>query len=233
MVRHVSFDLWKTIITSNKNFSKERLHFLCNDFITKEFSFEQIENALKQTSPIGDLYGEFFQVGFTPKQLYYLFLYNLYGKETTNIINETNCLQTLYDKTVEIMKNNPPHLISNEIVDVLERLKEKKITTNIASNTSFAGGEHLRTCLSHHNISKYFKFEIFSDEIGYFKPNHSFFEAIYFRLQYLDGKQILLKNVLHVGDNPYADIKGASAFGFQTLLFTPETPNYNEILDYV
>ena len=229
-IKHVSFDLWKTIIVSNPNFRNARMNFLVNDFITKEFSEEIIQNAINKISPLGDLYGEFFETGFTPRQLYYLFLHQLYGKETTKIIKDTNALEILYNESLQIFTENIPPLISNHFPEILEHLKNKGITTNIASNTSFAGGQHLRKCLEYHKLE--FNFTLFSDEIGVFKPNFLFFENIYKRLRYISDVKNS-KEILHVGDNPHADIQGATQAGFQALLFTPETPNYNQILEYV
>lgn len=228
MIKHISFDLWRTLIRLNPEYSPARLDFLKHRFITKNFSVEEIKTAMQPLYDLNEIYGEHFEEGFTPYQLYFMFIYNLYGTDTPKVIADTNCIEILYLECLEMFKKHPPRLLDDSIPSLLSDLKNKGITLNIASNTSFAGGEYLRTTLVHHDIAQYFDFMIFSDEVNVFKPNQEFFQKIYFEIPH----SLFTNEVLHVGDNPYADIKGASDYGFQTLLFTPKSPNYEKIYEY-
>lgn len=92
--------------------------------------------------------------------------------------------------------------------------------------------------LKHSNISKYFKKVYISEEIGYNKPNKKFFEFIQKDLKF-DKEKVLM-----IGDNLFADIKGALDFGIDAMWLnnnnncseieikpTYIVKNYNEILE--
>ena len=222
MIQHVSFDLWLTIIRSNKNFKTARLAYI-SDFLKNEFTEEKITTAFLRLSSLGDSYGEFFEKGFTAHQLYYLFFHQLFGKQTNLFLDDKNKLNTFVNDIGEIFVENCPLLISDEIHNTFDFLKRNNITCNIASNTSYANGKMLRQCMSKLRILDYFDFVLFSDEIEVFKPNPKFFKLI---SRYSKKNKA---NILHVGDNPLTDIKGAQDFGFKTLLFTPDSPNYSSI----
>lgn len=225
MVQHVSFDLWLTIIKSNKNFKAARLAYISN-FLENQFTEEEITKAFSKLSSLGDSYGEFFEEGFTAHQLYYLFLHQLFGKQTNLFLNDKNKLNTFVNDIGEIFVENCPYLISDEIHNTLDFLKRKNITCNIASNTSYANGRMLRQCMSKLRILDYFDFTLFSDELKVFKPNPQFFNLVSL---YSEKANI---NILHVGDNLLTDVKGAQDFGFNALLFTPDSPNYSSIYNF-
>lgn len=91
--------------------------------------------------------------------------------------------------------------------------------------------------LKNSNIAQFFKKVYISEEIGFLKPHKEFFEYIENELKF-DKKEVLM-----IGDNIIADIKGASDFGIDTIWFnkekkeniqniftTYEVSNYEEIL---
>jgi putative hydrolase of the HAD superfamily len=221
-INHVSFDLWKTLITPNKEFKPARIEVI-HQYLKGEFSIEEVTDAISKLSSLGDCYGEFFEQGFTSTQLYYLLLYQLYGKNTNKFIQDYFNLQGFISEINALHLQYCPYLISDEVYDILDYLKSKNITCNIASNTSLASGALLRKFLKHHKIFHYFDFMLFSDELGVFKPNRLFFQQI------LDLTGKSRPEILHVGDNILTDVKGAEDFGFKTLLFSPTTPNYSTI----
>ena len=236
MIKHVSFDLWYTIIKSNPRFGAKRDFgfFQILKSISNDVSLEHIQKGYKKIKKMADPLGESTGVGLTKKQLYFLFLEQLFGEKTHLILRDnTDLIDRLDGEYEKLFMKYPPLLIDkNALSNVLTILKSKNITTNILSNTTFANGNLLFKVLQHYKLSTYFDSFIFSDEVGYFKPNPNIFLSAYYNeLFYLNVSN---KNeVLHVGDNSYADYKGASDFGFTPFLFSPSTPNYQEILTHI
>lgn len=121
-----------------------------------------------------------------------------------------------YAETEIIFNQYKPPLILEKLPFRLEDLHAAGITMNILSNTGFIKGKNLRTLLDHYGIGKYFAFQIYSDEVMMSKPNYLIFDKVFTEISKTAtfGKN----QVLHVGDNPEADIKGAAAYGFATCL---------------
>ena len=87
---------------------------------------------------------------------------------------------------------------------------------NILSNTAFIKGKVLRKILEHYDLAEYLKFQIYSDEVGFSKPNTEIFKLVFDEVN--KYKKIEKKDVLHIGDNSIADYNGALKFGFDAHL---------------
>ena len=61
------------------------------------------------------------------------------------------------------------------------------------------------------NFEKYFDAIVVSDEIGYAKPEHAYFQYAWEKAGKPDKSKVLM-----IGDNPFSDIKGGNDFGFDT-----------------
>lgn len=89
-----------------------------------------------------------------------------------------------------------------------------------------------RPRLESSEIYDFFELIIVSGEIGFSKPNHSFFQYVYDEMDDCEKEKVLV-----VGDNLFADIKGGNDFGFKTAWFNPDlferkdgiVPNYELI----
>ena len=66
-------------------------------------------------------------------------------------------------------------------------------------------------------ISNFFKFQLYSDELNLSKPNSLFFDYVYLNTNKFCSN-IEKKSIIHVGDNPVADIQGADSYGFKSYL---------------
>jgi len=87
---------------------------------------------------------------------------------------------------------------------------------SIMSNTGFIKGRLLRALLDHLKIGSYFSFQLYSDEICCSKPSSEAFNRVH---KEASVKRPLEKNnILHIGDNPYADVAGAENAGMQSAL---------------
>lgn len=67
-----------------------------------------------------------------------------------------------------------------------------------------------------YELSDYFMFQLYSDEIGISKPNHSVFDLVFHKVN--DHCRVTKSEVVHIGDNKFADYLGAKNYGFQAIL---------------
>jgi HAD superfamily hydrolase (TIGR01549 family) len=115
-----------------------------------------------------------------------------------------------------------------DTLEILEKIKSKKIPIILLSNWDVS--LH-RTC-DFLQITPYFQKIIASLEEGVEKPDPRLFQVAKDFLQ--------TSNVLHIGDDPLADVHGARSFGWDALLLdresTPTTgriSSLSQILDYL
>jgi len=105
----------------------------------------------------------------------------------------------------------PP--IGDGVPDMLATLKENGWKIGLISNTGKTSGATFRQLFQQFDILKFFDDCVFSDEIGYYKPNQQIFRAAEERL----GLQF--NELVHVGDMISADICGALGAGWQAIYF--------------
>lgn len=105
-------------------------------------------------------------------------------------------------------------LIVDGAADVLESLKKKGFRIGLISNTGRTPGETIRLVLGGYGILKYFDSTVFSNEVGYIKPNRRIFERALSELGSEASKTV------HVGDSVLLDVYGARAAGMSAILFS-------------
>lgn len=126
-------------------------------------------------------------------------------------------------KVNDLFMKYPPDFLNGSIQPMLKTLTDEGYHLNISSNTGFIEGKTINATLKNLNISEYFDFCIFSDEIGLSKPSSDFFEKV-FEQTSLDKLE-----VLHVGDNLKADYEGALKYGFKALHINNQQYTLNDI----
>lgn len=97
-------------------------------------------------------------------------------------------------------------------VETLRELAARGLRLGIVSNTGRTPGVVLRRILERHDMLRYFDAVAisYSDEVGYRKPDGRIFARSLQALGIPPGR------VLHVGDNPDADVLGARNAGMRT-----------------
>jgi putative hydrolase of the HAD superfamily len=208
MIKHISFDLWLTLIRSHPLFKRKRAEIIA-DMCGRREDILQIEQWVKEQDKVFDRHNEMYDTKIPAGEMYLRLLqkagtgYRKFGM---------NDAETLMNKSNETLMNFMPTLMNSNIPYMLSSLRSEGITLSLGSNTGFVEGKVLRKVLQELNIIQYFSFFIFSDEVKTSKPSLQFFRQIYNRVQ-------LPKScVLHVGDNWKTDYKGAVDFGFKALL---------------
>jgi putative hydrolase of the HAD superfamily len=218
MIKHISFDLWLTLIRSHPLLKRNKAEIVAEMCGLKNWNILQIEQMIKEHDKIFDRYNEMYETKIPAIKMYSRLLTKMNTKHCKPTENDA---ETLMNKSNELLMNFMPQLLNENIPHILKSLHSDGITLSLSSNTGFVEGKILRTVLKKLDVFKYFSFAVFSDEVRTSKPSVRFFQHIYNRLQ-------LPKNcVLHVGDNLKTDYNGAINFGFKALLIK----NTNYTLD--
>jgi HAD superfamily hydrolase (TIGR01509 family) len=111
-----------------------------------------------------------------------------------------------------------PPVLNKEAVLTLEGMRERVRKLGIISNTGRTPGSALRLVLERFGILSFFDSVIFSDEAGCRKPHRRIFDLAASELG--TGP----RNIIHIGDNPEADIWGGKQAGMRAVLFECPVP---------
>jgi putative hydrolase of the HAD superfamily len=128
-------------------------------------------------------------------------------------------LNTFYQKSEDLFLEYKPVVIFENLHEFFDEIKNQGKTINILSNTGFIKGKTMRKFLMNENLDQYIDFHIYSDETNCSKPDPRIFQEV---RNLLNNKDLDSAQILHIGDNPIADYKGAKDFGFNAHLLTPK-----------
>lgn len=101
-----------------------------------------------------------------------------------------------------------------------------KTKIGLISNTGRTPGTVLRSVLERMGVLTYFDVTLFSNEVGVLKPHPDIFRQASLTLS------VPLSDMLHVGDDVTADIKGAQSAGMHTVL-VKEPADLQKVLELV
>jgi putative hydrolase of the HAD superfamily len=215
-IKHISFDLWLTLIKSNPEFKPLR-----NQLFAKHFNVRKPEEAVAASFRHFDVLfnsiNEKIGNNIHYSEMLFVILDNL-GVPIESISQSD--MEAYYKEMETLFFNYHPQLMEPETANILTGLQDKNISISILSNTGFILGSSLRKLLNHLDIETYFCFQLYSDEMGHSKPSQKVFESVLKEIQHI--KTIEKQEVLHVGDNPISDIAGSQQFGFKPLLLNSE-----------
>lgn len=212
--RHISFDLWLTLIKSHPEFKKKR-NLLFKEYFKVDKPIDEIAGIIRKFDVLTNAINEKVGRNFDTYEIYYLMI-DAMGVNINDF--DSNALDEFYAETENLLMKYKPVLLSENIPQLLSSLEKEGITTNILSNTAFIKGTSLRKVLAHYGLDTVFSFQAYSDETGYSKPSAAMYQYAYDNI--LKIKQIEKVNILHVGDNILSDYEGAMKFGFNAYLIT-------------
>nr|WP_315151144.1 HAD family hydrolase [uncultured Flavobacterium sp.] len=209
---HLSFDLWLTLIRSNPEFKKKR-NLLFKDFFEINSSIERVNEVVRYYDVLCNSINEKTGLNLNTYEIYYLILNAL---EVDLNVNGTERLGEFYNETEILFLNYKPELIFPDIKLQFEKIVTEGKSINILSNTGFINGKTLRKILSFYELQDFISFQIYSDEVGYSKPNNEIFQLVFDQVN--KTRETQKKEILHIGDNSIADYNGAVNFGFDAHL---------------
>lgn len=209
---HFSFDLWLTLIRSNPEFKQKR-NLLFRDFFEINASIQKVTEVIRYYDVLCNNINEKTGLNLSTYEIYYLILNALDVNLSTN---GTEKLGEFYNETEILFFNYKPDLIFPNIKLQFEEIVGQGKSINILSNTGFIKGRSLKKLLSYYELTDSISFQIYSDEVGFSKPNNEIFQLVFDQLN--ESKKVSKNEVLHIGDNSIADYDGALNFGFEAHL---------------
>ncbi|NIF07153.1 HAD-IA family hydrolase [Chryseobacterium sp. Tr-659] len=208
---HFSFDLWLTLLKSHPEFKTKRVE-LFSSFFNVDKPINEVAKTVKYYDDLCNTINEVTGGNIDTFEIYLMILGAL--NVDVKLLNKEK-LNEFYVKSEELFLEYRPVVIFENIHDFFDDIKNQGKTINILSNTGFIKGKTMRKFLIHENLDQYIDFHIYSDEISYSKPNPLIFQEVKNNLR---DQDMPLHQVLHIGDNPLADYKGAKDFGFSAHL---------------
>ena len=141
------------------------------------------------------------------------------------ILRDVGVMRALRKAYIDPLFHLPPPL-NRDAIPTLEGLRVRVKKIGLISNTGRVPGSALRELIGRHGILQFFDATIFSDEVGYRKPDKRIFHEAAKRLN-LDES-----NGIHIGDNPETDVWGAKRAGMRAVLFAYDLPEgFNKMPD--
>ncbi|MBE9585562.1 HAD family hydrolase [Mucilaginibacter sp. JRF] len=213
--QHYSFDLWLTLIRSNPEFKARRAQYFFEHLNFSNKPLDEVLRIFRQVDLMVNHINEKTGKNIDADEMYLMVI---------SMINDTHeCIadidvDDLYNRMEQLLFQYLPVVYSEQTIEVLNHLiNEQGATANILSNTGFIKGVTLRKVLKQLGLDGFFAFQLFSDEAGYSKPHPEFFKLMFEGAQQLHPG-IMPADIIHIGDNKLADVAGAQACGFNTLL---------------
>jgi len=208
---HFSFDLWLTLIKSHPEFKTKRVE-LFSSFFNVDKPIEEVAKAVKYYDDLCNTINEVIGGNVDTFEIYLLILNSL--NVDIKQLNQDN-LKEFYQKSEDLFLEYKPVVIFKELHNFFDEIKNQGKTINILSNTGFIKGKTMRKFLINENLDQYIDFHIYSDEIKCSKPNPLVFQEVKNQIR---NQELQMDQILHIGDNPIADYKGAKDFGFSAHL---------------
>ena len=204
MIKAVTFDLWNTLI-SYKDYASLRIAYL-TALLHKEKLGHKREVVRQAYTSVQDYWrlNPLKEHRFVPaKDRVEMILRKLGVK----VDQDVRLAIVRYFE--EVLLEDPPTL--HDGVKVTLESLYGKYPIGLISDSGLTPGRILRRVLAVRGILKFFRFTIFSDEVGYNKPNPIIFKQA---LKLLGAQP---KEIIHVGDLPETDITGAKRMGMLTV----------------
>ncbi len=207
-IKHISFDVWLTLIRSHHAFKPARNQLFRTFFgITESQAF--VEETIIYFDRLCDEINQITGGQIEWKEMVLMILKHL----KVDILEVDNAMLAAYYQEMElIFWKYPPVLVTDNLPNALSIAKQKGFSLSLLSNTGFIEGATLRQYWEQKNLATYFDFQLYSDELHYSKPNAKVFESVLQAV--LTSKQVEKHQILHVGDNRIADNNAASDYGF-------------------
>lgn len=223
---HVSIDFWNTIVigkTGGELRQQRRLEVLQEvaSRQQRQLTLEEVKEAQKKVSKEFNKVWLGEQRTHSPYELVVMLL-RMLNLQTTE--QEIGPLVTAIENTfLEGAPGLAPHCAT-----VIPQLAER-YSLSIISDTMFTPGRVLREYLRRKGLYNYFDTFVFSNEVGYSKPNREAFTQV------LEHTECAANASYHIGDLQQTDIRGAQSVGMKAILYTGITEGeaHESTADYI
>jgi putative hydrolase of the HAD superfamily len=219
-VSGVTFDLWETLFIDDPELDRQRDHLRCQGLHKVlgehgvDVSIADLTRGLDESSTwLVDFWKTGEQVAI-PEQIRYI------------VESATKKRQAIPPKAMKELEEAyaSPGLVTPPALNVdtglvLMNLRARGYKIGLICNTGRGPGRILRQLMASSGILGYFDATVFSDEVGHGKPDRRIFIAAAKELG------LPINEILHVGDNPETDVRGAKQAGMKAILFEYAVPS--------
>lgn len=220
--RHISLDLWLTLIKSDPAFKLERNDLLKNHFGIR-YDEQQIGDCVRRYDILFNTINEKTGKNIDSTEMWWVILESL-GVDVAD--TTVACMEEFEKKAEDLFFHYPPSLLDKNTPAILSMLRQQDISLSVLSNTAFIKGKLLRKLLNMLRIADYFDFQLYSDELGFSKPDRQIFHELY--TQACAIRPVNASEILHIGDNPLADVRGAIDYGMNAVQFDYQTKIFSD-----
>jgi len=216
----ISIDFWDTIVQAGSGGEqRNEIRVRAIREVAKRYDVEL------EKKKIADVYNKlakhFHDIWFNEhRTLQPRTILRMFTKELGFDISDSD-LEYLFTEYEKSFLASPPALIKEADTVITELAKNFKLA--IISDTMVTSGKTLRKYLQELNLENCFSSFLFSDEVGYSKPDQRAFEFV------LNECYCLADNSSHIGDRLNTDIQGAKSIGMKAALFTGAADRSNEL----
>lgn len=207
MLRLVSFDIWGTLFKSNPEYRQ-----LQRELIHEAIGYPSELSELRLL--VREVYAEL------DREIEWSGLhFGMYGRISRLVqraglpMPSADTLVALKYELSKVHLAHPPLLTEPQIPEIFAGLQHSGIEVAVISNTNMTDGVIVHEALAHHGLAQYLDYELYSDELGFCKPDPRIFGELVQRSGIMPG------SITHIGDNPVADRQGALDAGFGAILY--------------
>ena len=213
VVAAVSFDIWGTLVRSHRSFKAHRNEML-QEVLGLSIDPLRFDAELRRADREADLRSEESgsDLALADRLAPALVSLGVQGVELgPDLVADLERRQ--HDLALEM----PPELLDERLPDLLRRLADL-VPVGVTSNTGMLPGSTMRPLLAACDLAGALSVEVFSNEVGVAKPAAGIFRRT------VEGFGVPAEGIVHVGDNPVADVDGARAAGLDVLLVAGDVP---------
>jgi HAD superfamily hydrolase (TIGR01549 family) len=222
-VKAITFDFWNTLITyrSRKDrddqieLRNERMHEALHEN-GYDIDIEKVDRNLHESNIESDRRRFRGKREIEARWTIHLFLRKL-GIVNVDIDLFGRLLKIYDDSLLEVGT-----IVIDGVLDTLRSIHERRIPIGLICNTGH--GFVMRRLLDRFDLTKYFETLLFSDEVGWRKPNKRIFREALARLGFFKPYECI-----HVGDRMEFDITGGKKAGIHAVFF--DKYQFHEIPD--
>jgi putative hydrolase of the HAD superfamily len=217
----VTFDLWQTLIFDDPERDRKRAQMRCEGLLEAlsgrglALSLDTLLEAHEESAPQFQAIWRRNQHISTIDQI--RLIVHIASGNGIDIPQDSGLTKMLERAYIEPIFTCPPTLNEDALV-TLEGMRDRVRKVGLISNTGRTSGAGLRELLQKLGILRFFDVTVFSDEAGCRKPDERISDLAAYEL----GAE--LDKVIHVGDNPEADVWGAKQAGMRAVLFDYPIP---------
>ena len=210
MMRAITFDLWNTLL-EDKHYTEYRIDSLSRILGVEGFQIPK-EDLLTAYRSATDRYRRMWEINHRHLHV---------DKRVEHMLKQLE-IELSDDVKLSIVEEftraftvDPPSF-KEDVKEVLERLGDYYVM-GIISDTGVTPGTIIREHLERTGILQFFSSTVFSDEVGFCKPDPRVFEKA------LRELKVRPEEAVHVGDLLRTDVVGAKNVGMKAVLVSNES----------